>query len=176
MMGGVKTNTWGETNIAGLFACGEVASTGVHGANRLASNSLLEVVVFAKRIVQRVQEGNSITQDNKEARYSLSKGKKAGDVPTLNLTEFQSLMWDGVGIVRSGKELERVVSVLAVWHKAMKKPTDRPSYELANLVLTGRIMAEAALIREESRGAHFRTDFPKSSDSWVKHIIFVKQA
>jgi L-aspartate oxidase len=153
-----------------------VASTGVHGANRLASNSLLEVVVFAKRIVQRVQDGNSVAQDTKEARYSLSKGKKAGDVPPLNLTEFQSLMWDGVGIVRSGKELERVVSVLAAWHKAIKGATDRPSYELANLILAGRIMAEAALIREESRGAHFRTDSPKSSDSWVKHIIFVKQA
>jgi L-aspartate oxidase len=175
MMGGVKTNTWGETNIAGLFACGEVASTGVHGANRLASNSLLEVVVFAKRIVQRVQEGNNVAQDAKEARYSLSKGKKAGDVPTLSLTRFQSLMWDGVGIVRSGKELERVVSVLAAWHKSMKESADRPAYELANLVLAGRIMAEAALIREESRGAHFRTDFPKPSDNWIKHITFVKQ-
>jgi L-aspartate oxidase len=176
MMGGVKTKTWGETNIAGLFACGEVASTGVHGANRLASNSLLEVVVFAKRIVQRVQEGNNVAQDTKEARYSLSKGKKSGDVPPLSLTRFQALMWDGVGIVRSGKELERVVSVLAAWHKSMKGPADRPAYELANLVLAGRIMAEAALIREESRGAHFRTDFPKSSDNWIKHIIFIKQA
>jgi len=148
----------------------------VHGANRLASNSLLEVVVFAKRIVQRVQEGNNVAQDAKEARYSLSKGKKAGEVPPLSLTRFQSLMWDGVGIVRSGKELERVVSVLAVWHKSMKESADRPAYELANLVLAGRIMAEAALIREESRGAHFRTDFPKPSDSWIKHIIFVNQA
>ena len=174
MMGGVKTNTWGETNIAGLFACGEVASTGVHGANRLASNSLLEVVVFAKRIVQRVQEGNSVAQDTRETHYSLSKGKKAGDVSPLSLTKLQSLMWDGVGIIRSGKELERVVSVLATWQRTMKEPADRPSYELANLVLAGRIMAEAALIREESRGAHFRSDFPKPSDSWVKHIVFKK--
>jgi len=176
MMGGVKVNTWGETNISGLFACGEVASTGVHGANRLASNSLLEVVVFAKRIVQRVQEGNSVTRGTKEIRYSLSNGKKSAEVPPLSLTRFQSLMWDGVGIVRSGKELERVVSVLSAWHKSIKEPADRPSYELANLLLAGRIMAEAALIREESRGAHFRTDFPKPSDSWLKHIIFVKQA
>jgi len=172
----VKANTWGETNIAGLFACGEVASTGVHGANRLASNSLLEVVVFAKRIVQRVQDGNSVIQDTNEFRYSLSKGKKSSELPSLSLTRFQSLMWDGVGIVRSGKELERVVSVLATWHKSIKEPADRPAYELANLVLAGRIMAEAALIREESRGAHFRTDFPKSSDNWIKHIIFIKQA
>ena len=84
-------------------------------------------------------------------------------------------MWDGVGIVRSGKELERVVSVLSTWHKSLKEPADRPSYELANLVLAGRIMSEAALIREESRGAHFRTDFPKPSDAWLKHIIFKKQ-
>jgi L-aspartate oxidase len=176
MMGGVKTNTRGETNISGLFACGEVASTGVHGANRLASNSLLEVVVFAKRIVQRVQEGNGVSYRSAEASYSLSKARKTADVPSLSLTGFQSTMWDGVGIVRSGKELERVVSILAAWHKSMKAPEDRPSYEMANLLLAGRIMAEAALIREESRGAHFRTDFPKPSDSWLKHIIFVKQS
>jgi L-aspartate oxidase len=137
---------------------------------------LLEVVVFAKRIVQRVQGGNGTTNESKEDRYSLSKSRKSGDASPLSLNRFQSLMWDGVGIVRSGKELEQAVSVLAAWHKSMKEPADRPSYELANLVLTGRIMAEAALIREESRGAHFRTDFPKSSDSWLKHIIFVKQS
>jgi L-aspartate oxidase len=176
MMGGVKTNVWGETNIAGLFACGEVASTGVHGANRLASNSLLEVVVFSKRIVQRVQGGNGVPQITKESHYSLSKGKKSGEAPALSLAGFQSLMWDSVGIVRSGKELERVASVLASWHKHIKEPADRPSYELANLILAGRIMAEAALIREESRGAHFRTDFPKPSDSWIKHIVFVKRS
>jgi len=175
MMGGVRTNTWGETNIAGLFACGEVASTGVHGANRLASNSLLEVVVFAKRIVQRVQEGNRVIPDNREEHYSLSKGEKSERVPALSLTRLQSLMWDGVGIVRSGKDLQRVVSILANWYRSMKEPSDRPSYELANLVLAGRIMAEAALIREESRGAHFRTDFPKPSDKWIKHVIFMKQ-
>ncbi|MEE9490925.1 MAG: L-aspartate oxidase, partial [Dehalococcoidia bacterium] len=64
----------------------------------------------------------------------------------------------------------------AAWEKSLKTSTDRPSYELANMVLVGRLMAEAALMREESRGAHFRSDFPESSDAWLRHIVFHKTA
>ncbi len=174
MMGGVKTNAWGETNIPGLFAAGETACTGVHGANRLASNSLLEVVVFAKRIVQRPREKAVPSGVGEREHYSLSERKASGAVPPLSLSALQSLMWDKVGMVRSGEELEEAASTLASWQKALDKPSDRPSYELNNLVLVGRLMAEAALIREESRGAHFRTDFPEPSPAWLKHIVFKK--
>jgi L-aspartate oxidase len=92
------------------------------------------------------------------------------------LTALQSLLWDNVGIVRSGERLEGAATVLAAWEKSLKPPTDRPSYELANMVLVGRLMAEAALVREESRGAHFRSDFPGSSDDWLRHIVFHKTA
>jgi L-aspartate oxidase len=176
IMGGVRTNYWGETNISGLFASGEVASTGVHGANRLASNSLLEVLVFGKRIVERTRKGedNAITLAKTDV-YSLKERETTTvNHPLLSLTALQTLLWDKVGIVRSGEGLRHATNILAAWEKELKPPTDRPSYELANMVLVGRLMAEAALIREESRGAHFRSDFPNPSDAWLKHIVFKK--
>ncbi|TEU02236.1 MAG: L-aspartate oxidase [Dehalococcoidia bacterium] len=177
MMGGVKTNAWGETSIEGLFACGETASTGVHGANRLASNSLLEVVVFAKRILEGKKEGVKPPDASEREHFSLSEqeGQNAlENVPRLSLLALQSLMWDKVGIVRSGEDLAEAASILASWQKAVDKPSDRPFHEFANLILAGRLMAEAALIRKESRGAHFRSDFPQPSPDWLKHIIFRK--
>jgi len=175
MMGGIRTNYWGETNIAGLFASGEVACTGVHGANRLASNSLLEVLVFGKRIVER-SKGEADTARIAERGAFALKERDTGtrSFPSLSLTALQSLLWDNVGIMRSGERLEEAATALAAWEKDLKTPTDRPSYELANMVLVGRLMAEAALMREESRGAHFRSDFPASSDAWLRHIVFRK--
>jgi len=176
MMGGVKTNTWGETNIGGLFAVGEVACTGVHGANRLASNSLLEVLVFSKRIVQRTMEGTAgdITGRSEPNYYSLPEREVSAAVLPLSLTALESLMWERVGIVRSGETLEEAANTLAAWERSLKKASDRSSYELNNLVLTARLMTEAALIREESRGAHFRTDYPQPSPDWLKHIVFMR--
>jgi L-aspartate oxidase len=176
IMGGVRTSYWGETNIAGMFASGEVASTGVHGANRLASNSLLEVLVFGKRIVERTKRGEESTSAPvSEGVYSLEERNSSGvNYPHLSVTALQSLLWDKVGIVRSGDGLKEAVNTLAAWEKVLRPATDRPSYELANMVLAGRLMAEAALSREESRGAHFRSDFPHSSDAWLRHIVFRK--
>jgi len=178
IMGGVRTNYHGETNVSGLFASGEVASTGVHGANRLASNSLLEVLVFGKRIVERTKkgEGNSTVLAKNDV-YSLKERDTVSiSHPHLNLTSLQSLLWDKVGIVRSGEGLREAANILAAWEKELKQPTDRPSYALSHMVLVGRLMVEAALIREESRGAHFRSDFPHPSDAWLKHIVFRKMA
>jgi L-aspartate oxidase len=177
LMGGVKVNSWGETNIQGLFATGETACTGVHGANRLASNSLLESVVFSKRVVQRTeiatssQSGQSPTASR---HHSLSNRKPSSTAPPLNLPNLQSLMWDKVGIIRSGKSLEEAANILATWEGLLSQPTDRPSYELNNLVLCARLVTEAALLRKESRGAHFRTDFPQTSPEWQQHIVFRK--
>lgn len=174
-MGGVKVNIWGETNIPGLFAAGETACTGVHGANRLASNSLLEVVVFSKRIIERTRESAGFITTSVSSQIDcqhLGQRKKLRSAPKLNLTNLQSLMWDKVGIVRSGEGLTKAADILATWQGLLAQPTDRPSYELTNMVLNARLMAEAALLREESRGAHFRTDFSKSSADWQKHIVF----
>ncbi|OGO60124.1 MAG: L-aspartate oxidase [Chloroflexi bacterium RBG_19FT_COMBO_48_23] len=176
LMGGVKVNTWGETNIEGLFAAGETACTGVHGANRLASNSLLEVVVFSKRILERTREIAKAAPTSVTAKtdcYHLEERKRLKTVSRLNLSNLESLLWDKVGIVRSGDGLSEAVDILATWQALLSQPTDRPSYELNNMVLNARLMAEAALLRQESRGAHFRTDFPKSSPDWQKHIVFM---
>jgi L-aspartate oxidase len=178
MMGGVKTNYWGETNVGGLFASGEVASTGVHGANRLASNSLLEVLVFGKRIVERTKRGEAgPVAAARDGVHSLKERDTASvRHPYLSVTALQSLLWEKVGIVRAGEGLEEAANRLGAWEKMLKPPTDRPSYELANMVMVGRLMAEAALIREESRGAHFRSDFPRPSDAWLRHVVFREDA
>ena len=178
MMGGIKTNTWGETNIAGLFACGETACTGVHGANRLASNSMLEVVVFSERIMERtIVSAETKTRDISSGTkfyHSLSKREHPGAVSAPSLSALQQLLWDKVGIIRSKKNLTQAANTLAAWQKSLPRPTDRPSHELNNLVLTGRLVTEAALLREESRGAHFRSDFPQSLPQWQHHITFVQ--
>ena len=176
MMGGIKVNSWGETNIAGLFAAGETACTGVHGANRLASNSMLEVLVFSKRIVEKTKKEDktrapTASQDT-EVYHWLSQRQVAKAVPAPSLSALQQLHWDKVGIIRNEKSLTEAANILATWQKSLPQPTDRPSYELNNLVLTGRLVTEAALLREESRGAHFRSDFPQSSPQWQRHTVF----
>jgi len=176
MMGGVKVNSWGETNIGGLFATGEIACTGVHGANRLASNSMLEVLVFSKRIIEKTfdkdrKEAPS-TKQKKEVHHTLSKRQIPKGVPKPSLSALQSLLWDKVGIIRNKESLTEAANILAAWQKSLAAPTERPSYELNNLSLTGRLVTEAALLREESRGAHFRSDFHQSSPEWQKHIVF----
>ena len=176
-MGGVRTNIWGETNISGLFAAGETACTGVHGANRLASNSLLEAVVFSQRIIERTREGGGTAQPGQEktARYTLNKRAALPTAPPPSLANLQQLHWDKVSIIRNQKDLSEAAELLATWQQQLPQPTDRPSHELHNLVLTGRLLTEAACIREESRGAHFRADFPQSSPRWRHHIILTKE-
>ena len=177
MMGGVKVNTWGETSIVGLFATGEVACTGVHGANRLASNSMLEVLVFSKRIIEKTKQGTNTgasAPGQQQEAHHLQGQRQAGEVahPSPSILNVQTLLWDRVGIIRNKEGLDTAADTLAGWQGLLPQPTDRPSYELANLILTGRLITEAALIREESRGAHFRTDFPRHSTDWQHHVVF----
>jgi L-aspartate oxidase len=176
LMGGIRVNTWGETNIAGLFAAGECSCTGVHGANRLASNSLLETIVFGKRIIDRTANGRADTPTLVSAvTHDLMKNTPSrAAVPRLNLVSLQSLMWDKVGMVRSGEGLREAAAILSAWKHELQPPVDRPSYELNNLVVNARLMTEAALVREESRGAHYRTDFPDTLPAWQKHVVFRK--
>ena len=178
MMGGIKVNSWGETNITGLFACGEAACTGVHGANRLASNSLLEAVVFSQRSVEKTRTGARIevpvASNVVEVHRSLSDRQVSQVVPALNLSALQQLQWDKVGIIRNKEGLTQAADILAAWQRFLPRPTDRPSCELSNLVLIGRLVIEAALLREESRGAHFRSDFPQSLPRWQCHIVLTQ--
>jgi len=179
MVGGIRVDSWGESSIGNLFAAGEVACTGVHGANRLASNSLLEVPVFAKRIIKRTLSKDRKHKETKKIQdeddYSLVKravSKKARSKPALKA--IKQLMWQKVGIVRDGQGLEEAAGTLASWQSTLPEARDRASYELESLIITGRLVTEAALIREESRGVHYRSDFPESLQKWQKHIIFKK--
>ncbi|MBM3166785.1 MAG: L-aspartate oxidase [Chloroflexi bacterium] len=174
LMGGIRVNTWGETNISGLFAAGETACTGVHGANRLASNSLLEVIVFSKRIMERTQSKKRAPRKSKVAgkHCFLEKPVTSEASPQLNVPNLEKLLWDKVGIVRSGEGLTEAKDILMAWQQCLPPGIDRASYELNNMVLNARLMTEAALVRKESRGAHFRSDFPNPLLAWQKHIVF----
>ncbi len=198
MMGGVRTNEWGETNIANLYACGETACTGVHGANRLASNSLLETVVFAKRVVDRTRDMQRratartpdalLLPDPSESKMGVYRpvdaptriGAPARALlfaeKTLSLSNLQSLMWDKVGIERDGSGLAEAALTLAMWQRSAPPANTKASQEMANLLVAGRLAAEGALVRQESRGAHYRTDFPETLESWRHHIVFRKDA
>lgn len=182
MMGGIKTTVWGETTVPNLYACGEVSCTGVHGANRLASNSLLETIVFSKRIIERTRETNGLASANplwdNSRRDQLvpvlyeSKGKfKPRSLDRLSL---QELMAQHVGIVRSGENLRYVLETLAEWIDLPPEPGDLTSHELSNMVTVGWLTATAALMRHESRGAHYRSDYPETLAEWAHHISLVK--
>ncbi len=179
MMGGVQIDTWGRTNIRGLYACGEVACSGVHGANRLASNSLLDTLVFAQRLVAsslgRAPEQADLDHDQDLVVTLGSRPMVCASVPALSAEALRDLMWRNVGLNRHGSRLLLAARILHVWQRTQPKPTDRAGHELRNMVLLGRLMAEAALLRQESRGAHFREDFPQTSTQWEKHIVLVKE-
>ncbi|MBP1996155.1 L-aspartate oxidase [Paenibacillus eucommiae] len=173
MMGGVKTDLYGETSVRRLFACGEVTSTGVHGANRLASNSLSEAIVFGRRIIERVMK--LPPQDKqpllKQITKKMSNPKQAVVEKRLKL---QKIMLRYVGLKRSGKGLQKGLEELSrqlpFYETHMAK---REEYEFANLLTCALLTARAALGREESRGGHYREDFPERDDlHWKKHIVF----
>ena len=171
-MGGVRTNTWGETTVAGLFAVGETACTGVHGANRLASNSLLETVVFAKRTVERLFEPGTYDPPPARTEGALSLLPAAGNHATPTAQQVRDLMWRDVGIVRTGAGLRVAAVQLAQWMAWMPEPHDRDSHDLHAILVCARLAAEAALRREESRGAHYREDFPEPVEAWRRHLVF----
>jgi L-aspartate oxidase len=170
-MGGVRTNTWGETTIPGLYACGECSCTRVHGANRIASNSLLESIVFAGRAIQRTVDSPDTSEPLSIDAVDLGK-PTPGEAGVPTREALQSLMWDDVGIIRDAKSLNHAQTILSAWHATSPARTDRPTQELADLLLCARLVTEAALMREESRGAHHRADFPEPREDWRRHIIF----
>ncbi len=179
MMGGIRTDTWGRTNIRSLYACGEAACAAVHGANRLASNSLLDTVVFAQRVVDSTL-GRSPEQASREDHGNVAATLRPrqlvrGHTPALSLPALQDLMWRNVGINRHGARLLLSARTLYAWERTMPEPTDMASHELRNMVLLGRLMVEAALLRQESRGSHYREDFPETSPDWEKHVVLAKE-
>ena len=179
-MGGVRTDVWGRTSIPGLFAVGEVACTGVHGANRLASNSLLESLVFAWRCAHLItgdevlngieQTWPAWTDDDDTVRIleqDSPQGSVAVDRPTL-----QKMMWHAVGIERTGMTLQNAAATLAGW---CSTGDDVDALETANLLAIARVMVAGALERRESRGAHYRDDYPETSSGMAHSLVYARR-
>jgi len=190
MMGGVKTDLWGRTSLAGLYAAGETAATGVHGANRLASNSLLEGLVFGARAGQAMikdapvgkrsgaalpgspapSPGNS-SAAQKDPPKAVSKPSAVG----ATLMKIRDVMWREVGMLRSGKELADAIKQLQSLEFPKSQKPAREAQELRNLHTMALLIARSGLAREESRGSHYRSDFPyRNDENFGKHSAVEK--
>lgn len=185
-MGGIKTNIEGETSIKGLFAIGEVASTGLHGGNRLASNSLLECVVCAYEVAEYLRNIPLVTPKQIDdsiksliADYSQEFDETQSeefDVAALK-AELQDIMWNNVGILRDEKSLSKAIEMLEVLDKRFNRKKmchTREEYEFRNMLIVARLIATRALIRKESRGAHYRLDYLQTNDISA-HSCFTKK-
>jgi L-aspartate oxidase len=176
LMGGVETDLDGRTSIPALFAAGEVACTGVHGANRLASNSLLEGLVFGARAAQAMKIAARPAQLPDVEVERCQPRARAGVDRVPSAAAVGDLMWRRVGVVRERRALEDAVDQLESWYSALTAQRQTPPHDdetrrLRSLVTVGLLIARAALRREESRGAHFRTDFAARDDlHWKKHV------
>jgi L-aspartate oxidase len=199
LSGGVITDLSGATALPGLWAAGEVACTGVHGANRLASNSLLEGMVFGARLAESIlagAEGASPTgvlrtylrgdvepvDPARAAPWSApgsDRDRDPGSAGTVDVTktrdQLQRLMTEGAGVVRSAESLAasgRAVDAIGAAVGAATPP-DRARGELANLVTAARSLLSSAMVRTETRGAHARSDHPESSERWRRRIVHI---
>jgi L-aspartate oxidase len=176
-MGGIRTDIYGRTNIEGFYACGEVCCNGIHGANRLASNSLLEGLVFGSKIAGEVEEmlekNKDYIQWDIDVRHERQYNRKEVDRKFIR-TDLKKLMKHYAGIVRDRENMEYCLGVLQEYIDICNDAKNRDSFdvELQNMLLIGYLVIKAALERKESRGAHFRCDFPETDDvNFKRHII-----
>jgi len=190
VMGGVQTDLNGGTSIPGLFAAGEVAGTGVHGANRLASNSLLDGLVFGARAGCAMRE-DAVGARKARMASGLETSRADATSPrtsdaverlTVDTTELSRLMWHDVGLFRDREGLSRALDVFEpAWRELDAHLRDGPSldaadWRTASIVTVGRLIAKAALRREESRGGHYRSDFPDRDDvHWKKRVAETRE-
>jgi L-aspartate oxidase len=179
IMGGVATDLWGATTLPGLFAAGETACTGVHGANRLASNSLLEGLVFGERtgLGAARYASRQDRQDKPSERIRSLVEQRLRNVFTASdidyvRTSLRKTMWENVGIVRNRKGLMTAINKLREWDRMVKQPhLDRNVLELKNMITLSLLIARSALLREGSVGAHYRDDYPTRGTGWKKRIL-----
>lgn len=162
-MGGVATDLVGHTSLARLFAVGEVACTGVHGANRLASNSLLEGLVFAERVARSALEATPISRPPDTRRWTIPELHDPA-AASAAAREIRALMWAHAGIERTSAGLRACLASLS----SIESRLPAGAVEEANMALTARLITEAALFREESRGGHYRADFPQSRRAYAR--------
>jgi L-aspartate oxidase len=176
-MGGIRSDLDGRSTLPGLYVAGEAAATGVHGANRLASNSLLEGLVFGARAGQAMRkELGKAPAAIRPAEPLASNGPMDAPIEQV-MGEIQDLMWRDVGIVRTGTTLRRALEQLNQICPRVAHPQTRRAFEARNIHLVGTLVARAALAREESRGAHYRLDFPAHNDAkFLKHSVIKRDS
>ena len=175
-IGGLLVDADGRTSVPGLWAVGECASTGLHGANRMGSNSLLEALVLGR------VAGDAAAEEAREIPWLADDGPvKAAKVPVdarLSIVDMtyslKSLMWRQMGIARKRDLLEDALDKIAFWTRAVRElaPPEPRAWELLNMLTVARLAASAAHLREESRGVHFRSDFPETLEEWRVHSVF----
>lgn len=179
-MGGVKTNLKGETSIKGLYAIGEVSSTGLHGGNRLASNSLLECVVCAYEVAEFLRNSDlsfDIPKNEKFdkiiSKYEIPNVENKIDVQNLK-SKLKDLMWNNVGIYRNEKSLNDAINGLNELEKEFPKQDkylSKEEYEFKNMLISARLIVKSAIRRKESRGAHYRTDYLETNEVCEHSIL-----
>lgn len=179
-MGGVKTNLKGETSIKGLYAIGEVSSTGLHGGNRLASNSLLECVVCAYEVAEFLRNSDlsfDIPKDEKFdkiiSKYEIPNVENKIDVQSLK-SKLKDLMWNNVGIYRNEESLNDAINGLNELEKEFPKQDkylSKEEYEFKNMLISARLIVKSAIRRKESRGAHYRTDYLETNEVCEHSIL-----
>ena len=180
MIGGIATDELAKTNVANLYACGEVTASGLHGANRLGSNSLLEGLVFGKIAGEQAVAG--LSGQGNHLRYI----KVKYDIPQSDRSRLDaddvrnslcSLMWRNVGITRQGQRLQEAEEIIRFWQQyVMDKVFDGPfGWECQNMLTVAQLMVEAAQARKESRGVHFRSDYPETDEGFARHIELVRE-
>jgi len=176
MIGGVKTDISAKTSIEGLYACGEIASTGLHGANRLGSNSLLEGLVFGKIAGQEVSKKKKATAAHLKhplIKYQIPHSDRTRLDAEDVRNSLRAVMWRNVGITRAEQPLTEVQEIIRFWQRyVMDKIFDSPAgWECQNMLTVSLLMAQSAQKRRESRGVHFRRDYPNTDDeNFKKHI------
>jgi L-aspartate oxidase len=184
--GGIKTDEWGRTSIKNLYVCGECSSTGLHGANRLASNSLLEAMVFAHRcyldVIDKIDVSPQVSRSGRDLEMVVPDWNATGTsepkemiLITQSLKELQQVMSDYVGIVRNDIRLRRAMRRLdLLWEETEKLYEDSSLspqlLELRNLITVGYLIVKGASFRKESRGLHYNTDYPNKSEL-VQNIV-----
>ncbi|MBN1943871.1 MAG: L-aspartate oxidase [Phycisphaerae bacterium] len=193
MIGGVRVDREARTTLPGLLACGEVACTGLHGANRLASNSLPEALVFGRRAGKTA--GEALAEENNNTTKHVEWTIPPSDRTELDLTDIRnslrSMMWRNVGIVRDGQRLSESLEIIEFWGRYVMdkefyseswahRPPDvfggaggagRKGWEVQNMLTTAYLVAELALRRTETRGVHYRQDFPETDPHWARRQI-----
>jgi L-aspartate oxidase len=173
-IGGIMIDKNCNTIIENLLACGECACAGFHGANRLGSNSLLECLVFGKRA--GIQAAEKLLKPRKSFAFPFKKSVSKGKIDIKDIeNSLKSLMWRTAGIIREKTSLQESLEKIFSWARLISEyyTPEQKFFEVQNMLAVSALIIKAALLREESRGTHYRSDFPKEDKNWQKHIILL---